>query len=253
MPKNNKGSSFFVGYADALPRMDRRAMVLTGGLGLLGAGFAGAKLAVHQQNWGEGHWEQEKILTLKGQIEQLPYPVLRTATLDGQMRSVSLVCSNKCGVSAQLLAFEGKSVWVRGSMIARGRHRLLAVVRDDAWIGEADTALPGVPVREEYLGRAALNGEILDAKCWTGAMRPGSGKTHKACATLCIRMGGTPWFLVKDKAGKRAVFVLAGPKGEALRDAILPLVGEPVRVNGKLFKRDDLVQFRVDPGTIHPV
>jgi hypothetical protein len=253
MPKNKKNSNFFVGYADALPRMDRRVMVLTGGLGLLGAGFAGAKLAVHQQNWGDGQWDQAKTIVLEGHVEQSPYPVLRTASLDGQLRSVSLVCSSKCGVSAQLLAFEGKTVWVRGSMIARGRHRLLAVVRDDAWIGEADTALPTAPVREEYLGRAALNGEILDAKCWTGAMRPGSGKTHKACASLCIRMGGTPWFWVKDKTGKQAVFELAGPKAEALRDEILPLVGEPVRVNGKLFKRDDLVQFRVDPDTIHPV
>jgi hypothetical protein len=169
------------------------------------------------------------------------------------MRSVSLVCSNKCGVSAQLAQFDGKPVWVRGSVIARGRHRLLAVVSDAEWVGPAQNASPVGAVQEEYLGRAALNGEILDAKCWTGAMRPGEGKTHKACASLCIRMGGTPWFLAKDKAGKRAVFVLTGPKGEPLRDEILPLVGEPVRASGRLIRRDDLVQFRVDPRTIHSV
>ncbi len=247
--KNN----FFVGYHDRLHKPDRRAMVLAGGAGLFAAALAGAKLAVHQQAWGSGNWDQQKTIVIEGVVEQSPYPVLRTAVLDGQMRSVSLVCSSKCGVSAQLELLEGKSVWVRGSVIARGRHRLLAVVENADWIGETQNVQNIPAVTEDYLGRAALSGEILDAKCWSGAMRPGSGKTHKACASLCIRMGGTPWFLARDKNGKRAVFVLTGPKGEPLREAILPLVGEPVRVSGRLVRRDDLVQFRVDPAAIQSV
>ena len=245
--------TFFVGYADKLPPIDRRTMVILGGAGIAGSALIGAKLAVHQQARGNGTWDQSKMVDLTGMVEQSPYPVLRTASLDGRMRSVSLVCSNKCGVSAQLAQFEGKPVWVRGSVIARGRHRLLAVVSNAEWVGPAQNAAPVRAVQEEYLCRAALNGEILDAKCWTGAMRPGEGKTHKACASLCIRMGGTPWFLAGDKAGKRAVFVLTGPNGEPLRDEVLPLVGEPVRASGRLIRRDDLVQFRVDPRTMHSV
>jgi len=245
--------NFFVGYDPKLPRPDRRAMILASSAGLVGAALAGAKLAVHQQSRGSGKWDQDKIITLEGRGEQSPYPVLRTSALDGQRRSVSLVCSSKCGVAAQLAQYEGQPVWVRGSVIARGRHRLLAVVRDADWVGPSQNPIPISPIKEEYLGRAALNGEILDAKCWTGAMRPGEGKTHKSCASLCIRMGGTPWFLAKDKAGKRAVFVLTGPQGEPLRDEILPLVGEPVRASGRLIRRDDLVQFRIDPTRIQSV
>ena len=245
--------NFFVGYHTKLPLVDRRAMILAGGAGLLGAALAGAKLAVHQQSRGSGKWDQDKIITIEGRVEQSPYPVLRTSALDGQMRSVSLVCSSKCGVSAQLSYYDDQPVWIRGSVIERGRHRLLAVVRDADWVGPSQKPIPASPIKEEYLGRAALNGEILDAKCWTGAMRPASGKTHKSCASLCIRMGGTPWFLVGDKQGRRAVFVLTGPQGEPLRDEILPLVGEPVRASGRLFRRDDLVQFRVDPTRIQSV
>ncbi len=249
----SRKDDFFVGYRAGLSRPDRRAMILASGAGLVGAALAGAKLAVHQQGRGSGKWDQDKIILLDGRVEQSPYPVLRTSALDGQRRSVSLVCSSKCGVSAQLAQYEGQPVWVRGSVIVRGRHRLLAVVRDADWLGSSQKSIPVIPTREEYLGRAALNGEILDAKCWTGAMRPGEGKTHKSCASLCIRMGGTPWFLARDKQGRRAVFVLTGPQGEPLRDEILPLVGEPIRASGRLFRRDDLVQLRVDPTSLHPV
>ncbi len=250
MPGKN---NFFVGYNAKLPRPDRRAMVLAGSAGLVGAALAGAKLAVHQRALGDGNWDQQKTITVEGVVEQSPYPVLRTAALDGKMRSVSLVCANKCGVDAQLAPLEGKSVWVRGSVISRGRHKLLAVVENAEWIGTAETTQHLPPVTEEYLGRAALSGEILDAKCWSGAMRPGEGKVHKACATLCIRMGGTPWFVAKDKKAKRAVFVLTGPEGQPIRQEVLPLVGEPVRVAGRLFRRDDLVQFRIDPAAIQSV
>ncbi len=250
MSRNHK---FFVGYDDKLPKADRRAMILTGGASLLGAALIGAKLAVHQGDQGSGNWDQGKVFDLTGRVELSPYPVLRTAAIDGHMRSVSLVCSNKCGVDAQLTPYEGKSVWVRGSLIKRGRHRLLAVVSNADWIGAAQNPVSLAPIAEEYLGRAALNGEILDAKCWTGAMRPGEGKTHKACASLCIRMGGTPWFVAKDKTGKRAVFVLTGPGGEAIRQEVLTLVGEPVRASGRLIRRDDLVQLRVDPASLHAV
>ncbi len=245
--------NFFVGYHDRLPKTDRRTMIITGAAALVGAAVFGAKLAVHQQARGSGQWDQGKIVDLTGMVEQSPYPVLRTASLDGQMRSVSLVCSNKCGVAAQLAEFEGQPVWVRGTVISRGRHRMLAVVSNAEWVGPAQGVTHPPKVQEEYLGRAALNGEILDAKCWTGAMRPSSGKTHKACASLCIRMGGTPWFLAKDKAGRRVVFVLTGPDGEPLRDEVLPLVGEPVRASGRMIRRDDLVQLRVDPRRIQSV
>jgi len=30
-------------------------------------------------------------------------------------------------------------------------------------------------------------------------------------------------------------------------------VGEPIRANGRLIRRDDLVQLRVDPTSLHPV
>lgn len=253
MPEND---DFFVGYNERLPRADRRAMILATGAGLVGAAFVGAKLAVHQQAWGAGHWDQQNIVDIEGVIEQAPYPVLRTAALDGQMRSVSLVCTSKCGVSAQLAPYEGQPAFVRGSVIRRGRHILLAVVDNAEWLGPAKGTqhhASAIPVVEEYLGRAALKGEILDAKCWAGAMRPGSGKTHRACASLCIRMGGTPWFVARDKAAKRAIFVLTGPQGEPLRAAILAQVGEPVRASGRLIRRDDLVQFRVDPATIQSV
>ncbi len=246
-------NGFFIGYADGLPAPDRRFLLGAGLAAIAGPAFAGAKLAAHQMPVGSGHWNQAKILTLHGRVVQNPYPVLRTDGLDGTLRSVALVCSSKCGVDAQLAVFADKPVYVRGSVIKRGRHLLLAVVENAPWIGASDENLADEPVYVQDMGRITLNGEILDAKCWSGAMRPGRGKTHKSCASLCIRLGGAPWFVAPAAQGKRTIMVLAGPKGEAIRQEVLPFVGEPVRAKGRLVRLDDQVQFRIDPARIQMI
>ena len=57
-----------------------------------------------------------------------------------------------------------------------------------------------MPLMPTSLGVATLRGEIVDSKCYLGAMKPGDQKTHKACATLCIR-GGIPPVLVERLPG----------------------------------------------------
>src|SRR5690349_19376703 len=59
----------------------------------------------------------------------------------------------------------------------------------------------------------SLRGEIVDSKCFLGAMRPGNGKTHKACAMLCIAGGVPPMFVTRDSAGREEYYLLAGPDG----------------------------------------
>jgi hypothetical protein len=40
-------------------------------------------------------------------------------------------------------------------------------------------------------GLVKLTGEIVDSKCFLRVIAPGSGKTHKECASLRLR-GGIP-------------------------------------------------------------
>ena len=63
------------------------------------------------------------------------------------------------------------------------------------------------------LGGATLAGEIIDPKCYFGAMKPGEGKIHKACATLCLRGGIPPMFMTTDEQGRHVYYLLTKPDG----------------------------------------
>jgi len=57
-------------------------------------------------------------------------------------------------------------------VVAVGDLRVLAKVAGD--VGEVPAAVA--------MGERTLRGEVIDPKCYIGAMKPGGGKTHKACA-----------------------------------------------------------------------
>ncbi len=249
--KNHGTSKFFIGWSDDIPTADRR-FLLTAGLAAVGSSvFAGAKIAAAQGPVGTGSWDMGYQVDLHGRVYEDPYPILLTRDLGGNARCIPVVCANKCSVSSILGVFKDKPTVIRGSIIKRGSHVILAVPPDTDWINPSDRPIANlVPPMPEFLGAVVLNGEILDAKCWGGAMRPAQGKTHKSCASLCIRMGGTPWFVARNGKGQRVLYELAGANGEEVREAVLPLVADPVRVVGGLFRIGGRIQFRTSPGSI---
>src|SRR5262249_47707822 len=108
---------------------------------------------------------------------------------------------------------------------------------------------PAVGIVPEMGSRSAsstLRGEIIDPKCHSGAMKPGDGKAHKACAVLCLRGGIPPIFL--DDSGARYLLLDEGGNalhGESL-DAILPFVGDRVEVRGSTSASGDLKFLQTD-------
>ena len=243
---------FFIGYGET-PGVDRRFLLGFTLLGLAGAGAVGAALARGQGPAGGGDWDQATEYSLSGYVTADPYPMLRTEDLGGGMRTVLLACQTKCGAQQQLAeaALGDDRVTVRGSLIQRDRHAMLAVIDSPDWIAPA----PELPARPqgfpvEALGPASLTGMILDSKCWFGAMRPNTGPVHKACATLCIRGGLAPYFYVEDRQGRSRAVMLTDAQGGALIDPILPLVADPVQASGELVRIGDLVQLRADASAI---
>lgn len=186
--------------------------------------------------------------TWTGKLVAAPYPMLRTLDLGGAPRTAFLATSGKTAVRlpAHLV---GQTVTVTASLIQRGDHAMLAVADGHNWIApvvqpvvqSAATALDLGP--EEDLGPAGLVGEILDAKCWFGAMRPGFGKTHKACATLCAR-GGLPLAFCANGCGTGEAPVFLDENGRPHTRAILPYVADQVFVVGRRVRVADMIQFR---------
>jgi hypothetical protein len=241
---------FFVGWSAETPRADRR-FLLGASLGLIaGGGVLGASLAMDRPSIGNGVWDQGRPRTLRGVLSRLPYPILRTRGLNGEVRTVFLASSGKTTPNIDARSFD-RPVQVSGTLITRGRNAMMAVADIEAASDDFDAADLGAPAAVDR-GPVMLVGEILDAKCWFGAMRPGYGKAHKACAALCAR-GGLPLAFCQIGAcgdGTDAPLLL-DEHGLAFGRAILPLVADPVMLQGRLAAVGDVLQVRTSFNSIH--
>jgi len=247
----SRDDDLFIGWAKA-PAVDRRFLLGAMPLTLAGAAGLGRLVASELGDPGAGRWEQGATHIVQGVICAKPYPMIRVADASAPfgVRSVLIVAQGKCTGALKLADLDGRAVRASGVLIERKDRRMLEVPLSvtrwleplDATGGAAALAAPAA----ESLGRARLAGQIMDSKCFFGVMRPSRGKTHKACAALCIRGGIPPSFWARDSAGRESVLLMTDAGGGPLGEAILPLVADPVTAEGEIVRVGDLLQFRAD-------
>ena len=92
-------------------------------------------------------------------------------------------------------------------------------------------------------------GYYCDGKCWNGAMRPGNGIAHKACANLCL-IGGLPAVLVTTTPVAGSTFLLlADADGGPMPESLRPMVGLRISLDGSVERRGDLLVMRATPAS----
>ncbi len=238
---------FFIGFAPipkglVLPLAIIVAVLMgmTVGLALIIAG--------DQRAPGRGQWLADNARQFEGFLHNVPYPTLFYTDDTGVPKAAPLMSTGKQGVVDRVRGLDGRRILVEGFLIERdGETAIEFIDGNKAVTGLDDVARK--PPRPRSLGTRTLRGEIIDSKCFLGVMKPGYGKTHKACATLCIIGGVPPQFVVRHEEGLSNA-LLAGPNGAAIPPAVLSYVGEPVEVTGELEKLGPLVRFRIDPTSI---
>lgn len=247
-------TEFYVGYL----KMPRTLAVflrrLTPGLMVTGLAIAWA-ISRAQNDPGDGLWHND-MQTLIGRISAKPYPHVRIRTKEPNrpIETILLVSAGKRGGGERVVAADGCIAQVRGTILERDHRRLMELVEGDA-VGllekppDTGDAPPSAPVVTPAVP-VTLRGEIIDPKCYSGAMKPGEGKAHKECATLCISGGIPPMFVSIDSAGRRSYYLLTSQSGDALDERILPYVADAVEISGALESRDDLQVLRIDPSSI---
>lgn len=252
-----RDDELFIGWAKA-PAVDRR-FLFAAAPALFGATTGlGWLVAKNLSDPGPGKWETAATHVVEGALIAKPYPMIRfddPASPFG-MRSVLVVAQGKCTSGLKLADRNGAPVRARGVLIERRNRRMLEVpIALNKWLEPLIADMPGVLVNppEERLGRFALAGQIMDSKCFFGVMRPARGKTHKACAALCIRGGVPPSFWARDKAGRESVLLMTDAAGGPLGEEIIPFVADPVSAEGEIVRVGDLLQFRADPGAYRRV
>lgn len=247
-PERDDADEFYVGYLP-MPRRHRRFTVAVTTVLIAGVVVVAGLVAAAQRDPGKGVWD-DALQSVEGELVLTPYPALRLTLPDADRQTWLLVSEGKLGASAEVAAMAGRRVRLSGTVLQRDGWRMLeladgveARVLDAAVTGgEPGEATPPSPV--------TLTGEIIDPKCYFGAMKPGEGKTHKACAALCLRGGVPPMFIALTDRGEKRFFVLADAEGRAFTgdalEALIPFVGDLVRVRG-VTHRGELPVLRLDP------
>ena len=253
---------FFVGFLPAPGPL--RAFLISCGISLVVV-FAAVAWAIGttQANPGDAAFYGRQNVT--GVLFADPYP--HVFVTEGTQRipagrTILLSAGGKRGVQGRAGDLDRALVSVSGQGLSRGdldmiqvaggRRGLntadMAVAPNMVNMGDADDEMADVSTKD--LGRWRLAGEICDGKCLAGAMRPGTGLAHRACANLCL-VGGVPPVFVSSQPVEGSEFLLiGGPDGGPLAPEILDYTALYISVEGTVQRRGDLLIFLIDPKTI---
>ncbi|SDZ61646.1 hypothetical protein SAMN05444004_1352 [Jannaschia faecimaris] len=192
--------------------------------------------------------------TVTGVIELTPYPLLRVTEGNDLIKpgkTLMLTSAGKSGADARAKGLDGKLATASGVILQRGTMDMLQLRGGGQGLQAAEGDAP--VLETEQLGRWKVAGEICDGKCLNGAMRPGRGLAHKACANICL-IGGVPPVFVSTQPIEGTDFMLiTGPDGTRLPDAAYDHVGQFITLEGDLERRGDILVLRIDTTTLELV
>jgi hypothetical protein len=239
--------AFYIGYDPPMPRplarLVRRAVRLAVAIGV----SAVALLAARHRAIAGGAFAFGDVQPVAGVLVERPYPALRVA---GRSASTLLVATGKHGAAPLIRGRTDRAVIVRGQRISRDGNEMLEIasIAESARPGGPSGAAPGGPSGAAPGAEVVLRGEIVDSKCFLGVMTPGQGKTHRACASLCLRGGIPPALLVEDRAGASRLVLLVSPAGDAVDPSLVAdRAFEPTEMAGTLSRVDGWWVLRTDP------
>ena len=243
---SNSYDGFFIGWGKKLPKGLNSFLIM---VSLLIVGmFAGTAFSfvVSQDDPGDGSFRgRQKVV---GVITAKPYPVVHIAAGDKYPNGHSIMLSGpgKRGVMDQANSLDGQVVDIRGALLKRGDLDMIQVGRRIMPV----TDVQPHDIKTTQLGRWKLSGEICDGKCYSGAMRPGNGLAHKACANLCL-VGGIPAvFVSSGQVDGSSFFMLADSDGNALDDRLYGVTAVLLSAEGEVERRGDLHVFKIDLDTV---
>ena len=247
-------TTFFVGYL----RCPRQlvpfvfTIIFAFILAAVGLGYA---LAASQTDPGNGSIRFDfGRQTVQGVLELTPAPILHVTEGSEQIaagETIMLAGQGKNGAVERAAMLEGQLVTAAGVLLERGELDMLQLVGGRNGLRAADdqSLITDIPTPEP-LGRWLITGEICDGKCTSGAMRPGRGIAHRACANLCI-LGGVPAVFVTEEPLAGENFLLVTGEGEeVIPPELLDYVGIFVALEGDVVRHGDLLALTVDTTTV---
>ncbi len=190
---------------------------------------------------------------VSGVYHESPYPMLRVQLAENEHKEIVLLGFGKSGPNPFLKdlrekegVLHGRQMTIEGQLIYYNGKTLLEI--DDSQ--KVSVSGKGEKTGSSVLGALTVEGEIIDPKCYFGVMKPGYGKIHRSCAALCISGGIPPVLVSKDENNIEDYFLLTDLKGNAIHKDIVPYIGQPSRLKGKVERLGGWKIMRVDVSQI---
>ncbi len=251
----DRNDEFYVGYLEqspaGIPARSRVGILAVFLVGLLLA----TVLVLAQARFDRGTFEFGVEREFRGVLVERPYPLLLVSSGDSARSRTTLTTHylveyGKRGAAERVAGLDGEPVLVTGSLVHNDRARMIEVHAVERLEGDEAQDLRRLEHETELtLGSMTLLGEIVDAKCHLGVMKPGRGKPHRACAVRCISGGIPPVLRVEDRSGNVDYFLLVSSDGKSVNRDVLDFVADPVEITGRATRSGDRLVLYADPSS----
>ncbi|MBX2804418.1 MAG: hypothetical protein KTR19_00475 [Hyphomicrobiales bacterium] len=191
--------------------------------------------------------------TVTGILEAKPYPLVHVKQGSERIpagHTIILSGQGKNGAISRAEPLDGKLVEASGVILKRGDLDMLQLRGGEAGLSAKDGQGGMIAPKPEELGRWKVAGEICDGKCLAGAMRPGTGLAHRACANLCLAGGIAPVFVSSKPVEGSEFLLMAESDGGPLGDWFYDYTAVYISLEGNVERRGGLLVFKADPDTI---
>jgi len=253
----NEEKEFYIGWQDDMPKGNAsflKKLLISLFILIPILVFA---IVYFQKPFNNFKFEFGKITTITGTYYESPIPMViadRGNLADSLSHDVVLVGYGKFGASGIINDIEqeqgsldGKRIELAGTLIYGDGKTMMELTEKKASLKQVFDDPSNQASSDLVKNSISLEGEIIDPKCYFGAMKPGEGKIHKSCAIRCIS-GGTPPILKTKNNGLNRYYILLDEHGGTINKQVLPFVAEQISVSGSThqFSNWDVLYIDVD-------
>ena len=257
--KENKKEEFYVGYLNAMGKKTKRTVRLFVFFALLAVLLVAGVFALYQQPASNSRFDFDSTTSVEGTYYEKPYPLLRVELGSEQYKDIVLLGFGKSGAQPYLSKakekkkdLNGQPMRIEGNLLYYNGKSLLQIT-DEQQIELLETRGQEKELTESEAVLMELDGEIIDPKCYFGVMKPGFGKIHRSCASLCIAGGIPPVWLNRTDSGDEEYFLITDLKGNAIHKDLLPYIGQASKVEGAVHQKGGWSYLALDVKKIEKV
>jgi hypothetical protein len=154
------------------------------------------------------------------------------------------------------ISLDKKEITLKGTLLYNDGKLIMQVDGNDKPLVNVNNTIvsPDLLPQLKELGTQIIKGEIVDPKCYFGVMKPGQGKPHRDCAIRCILGGIPPVMRVQNEKGEANYYLVVGPRGEKMNEAVQDFVAEPTEIEARAVQYDDwIVLYVKNKETMHRI